>query len=86
MRINARLDDDHQRKLEFLMRATDLTVSGIIKQAIDLLYGRVREMEARSRDTLASSGFVGCGDGPKDLSATYKDQLDTSIRSKRGHR
>ncbi len=86
MRINARLDEDHKRKLEYLMRATDLTVSNIIKQAIDALYERVQRSEGKSRDLLMESGFVGCADGPKDLSVIYKDQLDTSIRSKHGDR
>ena len=86
MRINARLDEDHKHEWEYLMRTTGSRVSGVIKRSIDALRKRVQGADRRSKDLLMSSGFVGCGDGMKDLSVTYKDQLDTSLRSKHGHR
>lgn len=86
MRINARLDEDHRRKLEYLMRATGSRVSDIIKQAIDVLYERAEQAKGRPERLLTSSGFVGCGEGAEDLSVTYKDELTNSIKAKHGHR
>ena len=86
MRINARLDEDRKRKLEYLMRVTGLRVSDIIKQAIDALYERSERAGSRPGQLLTGSGFVGCGEGPEDLSASYKDALPVSMRAKHGHR
>ena len=38
MRINARLDKNHEQKLLAIQKATSLSTSEIIKQALDLLY------------------------------------------------
>ena len=86
MRINARLDEDHKRKLEYLMRVTGLRVSDIVKQAIDALYERAERAGGRPEQLLTKAGFVGCGEGPEDLSVAYKDALQVSIRAKHGHR
>ena len=86
MRINARLDEDHQRKLEYLMRVSGLRVSDIVKQAIDVLYERAKQTGGRPEGLLTRSGFIGCSGGPEDLSVSYKDELEASIRSKHGHR
>ncbi len=86
MRINARLDEDHRRKLEYLMRATGSRVSDIIKQAIDALYERAERSRGRPEKLLTSSGFVGCGEASEDLSVQYKDELKKTIPAKHGHR
>ena len=36
MRINARLDTDRSRKLDFLLRMTNQKISEIVKRAIDV--------------------------------------------------
>jgi len=52
MRINARLDENHEQKLLAIQQATSLSTSEIIKQALDLLYektaltGRQKKSEA----------------------------------------
>ena len=86
MRINVRLDEDHKRKLEYLIQVTGLRVSDIVKQAIDALYERTERTRTKPGQLLTSSGFVSCGEGPEDLSMTYKDALHVSIRTKYGHR
>ncbi|MFQ5547835.1 MAG: CopG family transcriptional regulator [Woeseia sp.] len=86
MRINARLDEDHRRKLEYLVRSTGSRVSDIVKQAIDLLYANAKQAKGRARALLTRSGFVGCGEASEDLSLTYKDELKESMRAKHGHR
>ncbi len=86
MRINARLDEDHRRRLEYLMRATGSCVSDNIKQAIDALYERAERSRGRPEKLLTSSGFVGCGEAAEDLSVQYKDELKETILAKHGHR
>lgn len=86
MRINARLDEDHRRKLEYLMRATGSRVSDIIKQAIDVLYDRAEQSGGHPGKLLIRSGFVGCGKGPEDLSGQYKEELKRTVAAKHGHR
>ncbi len=86
MRINARLDEDHRRKLEYLMRATGSRVSDIVKQAIDALYERAERSRSRPEKLLTNSGFVGCGEGSEGLSVQYKDALQKTIPARHGHR
>lgn len=78
MRINARLDEDHRRKLQFLMRSSGSRVSDILNKAIDLLHAHVEQARGRPDKLLTSSGFVGCGEGSEDLSVSYKDELKKS--------
>ncbi len=85
MRINARLDEDRRRKLEYLMRATGSRVSDIVKQAIDVLYDRAERSRGRPEKLLTRSGFVGCGEASVDLSVQYKDELKETIPAKHGH-
>lgn len=86
MRINVPLDEDHRRKLEYLMCATGSPVSDIVEQAIDVLYERAERSRGRPEKLLTSSGFVGCGEASEDLSVQYKDELKESIPAKHGHR
>jgi len=86
MRINARLDDDQSRKLEYLMRSTGARVSDIVKQAIEVLYEREEQTRGRPEKLLSSCGFVGCGEGPEEFSETYKDALKESMLAKHDHR
>ena len=86
MRINARLDEDHRRKLEYLMRATGSRVSDILKQAIDVLYARAEQSESLPEKLLTQARFVGCGEGPEDLSSQYKEELKKTVAAKHGDR
>ena len=75
MRINARLDESRSRKLEFLSRATDLSTSDIVKQAIDVYYDQVRGQRPLPAEVLSNSGFIGCGETSPDLSERYKEAV-----------
>lgn len=86
MRINARLDEDHSEKLRFLTHATKRTVSGVLKQAIDLYYAQTRSEAGSALPILQDSGFVGVADGDDDLSADYKNALTGSLERKHDHR
>jgi len=74
MRVNARLDDTYQAKIEYLKNQTGLNMTGVIKQAIDHLYSNVSMQPEKSLfDHLNEIGFIGAGEGPEDLSENYKD-------------
>ena len=40
------------------------------------------ERETRPYDVFAQHGFIGCADGPPDLSTTYKAVLTESLEAK----
>jgi hypothetical protein len=85
MRINARLDDVRSRKLAYLERETGWSVSRIVRTAIDTYYRALRRAKADPASALKNSGFVGCAEGPSDLSVAYKNEL-RSLSVKHGHR
>ena len=85
-RINARLDEGHSAKLEYLQRATRLGVSDIVKRGIDLLYEEVRKEVGHPFEILTEAGFIGSGEGPADLSVRYKDELRRLLAAKHGDR
>ena len=84
MRINARLDDTHAQKLDYLKRATHSTVSDIVKTSLDLYYDQVRGSSSRAAEVLERSGFIGCGASSPDLSTSYKEELAESLAAKHG--
>ena len=86
MRINARLDESHARKLELLRRRTGHRVSDLIKEAIDLYYEEVQATPERPADALAKAGFIGCGEADPVLSENYKQLLTDSLAAKHGDR
>lgn len=86
MRINARLDESRSQKLEFLSRATHLSTSDIVKQAIDVYYEQVRNGRPAPADVLADAGFIGCGDASPDLSGSYKEVVRSLVAAKHDHR
>ena len=86
MRINARLDDSRARKIVYLTSSTKLSVSEIVKRAIDLYYERVQREASKGAQLLESGGFVGCAEGPSDLSESYKEELFGALEAKLDHR
>lgn len=86
MRINARLDEEHAGKLCFLMKATESTVSDVIKCAIDLYYADLQARQAKPAEIWKRSGFIGCAEGPETLSENYKDAFGEVSAAKHDHR
>lgn len=86
MRINARLDTEHSRKLDFLLRMTNQKISDIVKCAIDVYYEQVKSTRPRPAETLRASGFVGFAKADPELSATYKERLGEALSTKHDHR
>ncbi|WP_454064915.1 ribbon-helix-helix domain-containing protein [Candidatus Nitrospira salsa] len=86
MRINARLNDEQTRKVNFLKEATNSSVSEVIKHALDQYYEDIRKTQVNTIDHLRKAGFIGCSKGPSNLSTTYKDKLAKGLKSKHDHR
>ena len=74
MRINARLDEAHSKKLAYLQKFFHAGVSDVIKQALAAYYERVRGVPSNASAVLHDAGFVGCGQASPDLSETYKEE------------
>ncbi len=71
-RINARLDEETLRDLEFLKEAANVNNTQALKQAIRFYAEHLRGEVRRSKQALLESGFVGGFEGPEDLSTNYK--------------
>jgi Ribbon-helix-helix protein, copG family len=86
-RVNARLDANRMRKLEQLASATGLSISDVIRDAIDH-YADVRQAQngPSAYEIMQRIGFIGCAKGPKDLASNYKKYLTESLQKKHGHR
>lgn len=86
MRINARLDEEHAAKLDYLLEASHGKVTEVVKHAIDLYYDEMKRREGEGARRLLSSDFIGCAAGEEGLSAHYKETLDDGLGAKHGHR
>jgi len=85
MRINARLDSESEERLRCLEKETGLSVSEIVRRAIECFYLTLRSENADPGRTLMQTGFIGCAEGPSDLSTRYKQAL-RGLNRKHGHR
>lgn len=85
-RVNARLDADRMRKLEQLADTTGLSISDVIRDAIDHYADAKKAQSGPSAyEIMQRIGFIGCAKGPKDLAVNYKKYLAESLRKKHGH-
>lgn len=53
----------------------------MVNRAIDLYYDQVSK-RPKAQEVLASTGFIGSGEGPRDLSETYKEDLAEILAEK----
>ncbi len=83
MRVNARLDEDSEEKLAYLEKEKCLSVSEIMRRAIASYYSRFRNDNADPAMALIKAGFIGCGEGPEDLSTNFKEHLQ-ELHTKHG--
>jgi predicted Ser/Thr protein kinase len=81
MRVNARLDDETQRQLQYLIEATGSGVSDVLKASLAHYYQKVRaDQRPRLRHLSVSIGKV--GSGRSDISARAKELLADAIGDK----
>ncbi len=86
MRINARLDEEHAAKLDYLLEASRQKVTDVVKHGIDLYYDEIKRREGEGARRILQSSFIGCAEGDEKLSAHYKELLSEGIGEKHGHR
>lgn len=78
-RINARLPAELARKLAELKRRTGKSVTELLQDALESYYEKSR---ATDRPATLLGDFVGCAEGPRELSRNYKSFLSRSFRHK----
>ena len=86
MRINARLDDARAAKLRQLQSSLRIGASEVVKRALDLLHKEQCQGHGAKTKALLASDFVGCAEGPEDLSSRYKQHLAQALADKHGPR
>jgi hypothetical protein len=82
MRVNARLDDESSRQLQYLLETTQHAgVSDVLKASLEHYYAKVRAENApRLTRLLALSGTQ--GSGRSDVSVRAKEFLTEALSAK----
>lgn len=86
MRINARLDEERQEKLEQLKQLNDSNTTAVVIKAIDLLYEEQLGATSSTMQDFLASSFVACCEGPADGAENYKGYIREAIDEKYTHR
>jgi hypothetical protein len=81
MRVNARLDGESQRQLEYLLEATGSGVSDVLKASLAHYYSQVRADRA-PRLTRLFACIGKSGSGRSDVSTRAKELLTDAIADK----
>jgi hypothetical protein len=81
-RLNARLPADLARKTAYLQRRLKLSSTEVIHRALERYYEQVCS-DAADVGASGLADFVGCAEGPPELSSTYKSELARSLEAKR---
>lgn len=83
MRVNARLEDSYQAKIDYIVETRHSTVSDVVREAIDYYYEAVRaEQVRRVRGLDAIVGMGESANAPADLSTNYKKYIGEIIEAK----
>lgn len=85
MRINARLDNDQSRKLEFLVQKTGTNITQVIRDAIEAYFKQLTTQAESAEPVLRQNGFIGCAEADEELSLRYKETFGKSLEIKSGH-
>ena len=81
-RINARLDDELARRVDLVRKRKRRSVSQIVQESLVRYCDQELGEGGEPLAILKSAGFIGCADGPADLSSDYKRELGRSLRRK----
>jgi hypothetical protein len=82
VRINARIAPSVARKVEAVQRRTNKSATEIVTEALELYCDAQLRPPGQTLEQLEALGFVGCAEGPRDLSAAYKALLANSLSGK----
>ena len=81
-RINARLDEEAQKQIEYLVQATGQSTSHVVRGAIAVYYAQVRQNRPLPRRLLAMAGKYPSVDGRSDVASNYKQYVADAIEAK----
>jgi hypothetical protein len=81
-RINARLDKALARKVSLVQKRTRRSLSQVVQESLTRYCDEELSEGGEPLSILKSAGFVGCADGPADLSSSYKKDLTHSLGRK----
>ncbi len=81
-RINARLDDALARRVDLVRKRKHRSVSQIVQESLARYCDDELDGGGEALAILKTAGFIGCAEGPEDLSADYKQALTRSLRRK----
>ena len=84
MRINARLDDEGGRQVEYLTHTTGQSVSHVVREAVALYYQQTRSVQPQPQPLrlLAAVGLG--GSGRSDVASRYKALFGEGVAAKYG--
>ena len=86
MDINVHLNEQAEKQLAFVQSATRQSIADIISHALDLYYQQLSDQQGAGTRKLMESDFVGCAEGPENLSTNYKHYLRPGWDDKHGDR
>ena len=81
-RINARLDAALARKVGLVQKRTHRSLSQVVQESLTRYCDEELSEGGEPLSILKAAGFVGCADGPADLSSAYKKDLTRSLGRK----
>ena len=81
MQIIEQLDENYQARMVAIQQSTQLEMSEIIKQAIDLMYEKT-SLTPKEKNKKLIDMLAGIGSGPADLSENYKSYLSQGWKDK----
>lgn len=80
MRVNARLDEESQRQIDYLTQTTGMPVSHVLRESVGHYYRQVRSQRAGPKQLLA---LVGKGQsGRSDIASDVKAGLSEALAEK----
>ncbi|TVP83305.1 MAG: CopG family transcriptional regulator [Thioalkalivibrio sp.] len=82
MRVNARLDEAHTRKLDEICRRTGHSRTAVLRAAIDHYYAQQTQEPRQPAAILKQNAFIGCGEADSELARNYKRELTESLTEK----
>ncbi len=71
--INARVDKTLAERIAVVRKRTGKSLTEVIEESLAQYCDR--HVTENPADILGACGFIGCADGPPELSVRYKDEL-----------
>lgn len=82
IRINARLTGDDARRFKELQKLDKRSSSELLREAVREYHVRHVKPCKNAWQIMTESGFIGCGDGPADLSTNTRKYMDEALAEK----